>query len=119
MRFGDRLRQLRKARNLTLRALADKVQINFTYLSKIENGKLDYGDYPSDELILKLARELGADPDELLFVAEKIPEWIKKRILQRSGAFRKLASLDDDTLDRVLEGLANHTRTGQRREKSR
>ena len=40
MTFGERVRQLRKAKNLTLRDLAAKVKINFTYFSKIENQKI-------------------------------------------------------------------------------
>ena len=38
MSFGWRVRQLRKAKDLTLRDEASKVGINFTYLSKIEIG---------------------------------------------------------------------------------
>ena len=47
MTFGERLRQLRKAKNLNQSELADKVGINFTYLSKIENEQLDFAQYPS------------------------------------------------------------------------
>ena len=48
-------RELCKARNLTLRDLAAKVGVGFSYLSRVENAKLEYGDYPSDALICKLA----------------------------------------------------------------
>lgn len=105
MTFGERIRGLRKAQNLTLRALAVKLKINFTYLSKIENGKLDFGDYPSEDLIRKLAKFLGTDADELLLLAEKIPPHIKKRVIERPDAFRKFANLDDETLDRLLEEI--------------
>jgi HTH-type transcriptional regulator, competence development regulator len=105
MTFGERIRELRRAKNLTLRALADKLKINFTYLSKIENGKLDFGDYPSEDLIRKLAKVLGTDADELLLLAEKIPAHIKKRVIERPDAFRKFANLDDKTIDKLLEGL--------------
>ena len=50
--FGERIRELRKAKNLTLRDVAAKVKVSFTYVSKIENHKLDFGEYPSEELIL-------------------------------------------------------------------
>src|SRR5579885_3812871 len=66
MTFGERLRELRKAKNLGQRALADMVDINFTYLSKIENGRLDFAQFPSEDLIRKLAKALDADEDELL-----------------------------------------------------
>jgi HTH-type transcriptional regulator, competence development regulator len=79
MTFGERIRELRQVKNLTLRDLAKKVRVTFTYLSKIENQKLSFGEYPSDDLIVKLARVLDADPDELLLLAEKIPEAIRKR----------------------------------------
>jgi hypothetical protein len=38
----------------------------------------------------------------LLILAKKAPSQIKKRVLERSDAFRKLAGLDDEALDRVL-----------------
>jgi transcriptional regulator with XRE-family HTH domain len=105
MTFGERVRELRKAKNLTLRDVAAKVDINFTYLSKIENGKLDFSDFPSEKLIRKLAKVLDGDVDELLLLAEKVPDEIKKRVIERPDAFRKIARLDDDTLDKLLEEL--------------
>ena len=102
MTFGERVRELRKAKRLTLRDVAAKVAINFTYLSKIENGRLDFSDAPSEKLIRKLAKALGGDVDELLLLAKKVPDRIRRRVLERPDAFRKLAALDDDTLDEVL-----------------
>ena len=107
MTFGERIRELRKAKNLTLRDVAAKVDINFTYLSKIENGKLDFSDFPSEKLIRKLAKALGGDVDELLLLAEKIPDEIRKRVVQRPDAFRKLARLDDKELDKLMEELGD------------
>ena len=106
MRFGERVRQLRQARKLTLRGLAARIGVGFTYLSKVENEKLDFADYPSTPLIRKLARALDADEDELLLLAQKIPEGIRRRVLQRPDAFRQLAQLDDQALDVLLAGLA-------------
>lgn len=105
MKFGERIRDLRKAKNLGQRALADKVGVSFTYISKVENSKLDFGDYPSEELIHKLAKALGADTDELLLLAKKIPDEIKNRVLERPDAFRKIAQLDDDELDKLLREM--------------
>jgi transcriptional regulator with XRE-family HTH domain len=105
MRFGTRLRELRKAKNFSQRDLAAAVKVNFTYISKIENGKLDFGDYPSEDLIRKLAKALDADADELLLLAKKVPDSIRKRIMQRPDAFRKFANLDDETIDRLLEEI--------------
>ena len=105
MTFGERIRELRQVKNLTLRDLAKKVRVTFTYLSKIENQKLSFGEYPSDDLIVKLARVLDADADELLLLAEKIPQAIRKRVLERPDVFRRMAALDDRKLDAVVEFL--------------
>ena len=105
MRFGPKIREFRKEKNLSLRALAEAVGVSFTYISKIENEKLDFGDYPSEESIRKLAKALDADADELLLLAQKIPEQIRKRVMERPDAFRKFADLDDDKLDELLEKL--------------
>src|SRR4051794_20065027 len=105
MTFGERIRELRKAKNLNQTELAEKVGINFTYLSKIENDKVESSEFPSEETIKKLAKALGADADELLLKAKKVPDSIKKRVIQRPDAFRKLANLDDEALDRLLKEI--------------
>ena len=91
MNFGEQVRQLRKAKNLTLRGLAGRVGVDFTYLSKIECGRLDFGDYPGEGLIVKLAKALGAEEEELMPMAEKVPESIRRRVIQRPDAFPQLA----------------------------
>jgi transcriptional regulator with XRE-family HTH domain len=100
-----RVPELRQGKSLTLRDLARIVQVTFTYLSKIENQKLSFGEFPSSDLIVELARVLEGDPDELLLLAEKVPATIRQRVLQRPDAFRKLAILNDQRLDDVLEYL--------------
>ena len=68
--FGKRLRELRKRASLTQRELADKVGINFTYLSKIESGAMPP---PSKRILFRLADALNIDREELLILAGKIP----------------------------------------------
>lgn len=103
--FGQKIRELRKAKGLGQRPVAAKVGINFTYLSKIENDKVDFAAFPSEETIRKLAKVLEADVDELLLMAEKIPDRIRKRVLERPEAFRLIADLDDKALDRLVETI--------------
>jgi len=105
MGFGNRLRAMRTAKGLSQRALGERVGVSFTYISKVENGKLDFGDYPSEDLIRRLAAALDADEEELLLLAEKIPEAIRRRFFERPDAFRLIARLDDQRLDRVLAFL--------------
>ena len=102
MTFGERVRQLRKAKDWTLRDLAGKVGVGFTHLSRVENEHLNFGDYPSDALIHRLADALDADEEELLILAKRVPERIRKRVIQRPDVFGALANCDDKTLDKVL-----------------
>jgi transcriptional regulator with XRE-family HTH domain len=102
MTFGDRVREFRRKKSWTLRDLAEKVGVGFTYLSRIENERLNYGDYPSDALIHRLADALDADEEELLILAKRVPEPVKKRLLQRPDAFRAFAACDDATLDKLM-----------------
>lgn len=110
MTFGQRVRELRRAKKLSLRTLAPKVGVGFTYLSKVENCKLDFGDYPSEALIRKLAVALDADLDELFLLAEIVPDRIKKRVMERPDAFRRLAELKDRELDVVLSQVGPNRR---------
>lgn len=100
--FGERVRELRHAKDWSLRDLAQKVGVGFTYLSRVENERLNFGDYPSDALIHRLADALEADEDELLVLAKRVPERIRKRVLQRPDVFGALANCDDKTLDKLL-----------------
>jgi HTH-type transcriptional regulator, competence development regulator len=102
MRFGQRIRELRHDKGWSLRDLAAKVDVGFTYLSRVETGRMSFGDYPSDALIHRLADALDADEEELLVLAQRIPERIKERVLQRPDAFGALADCDDKTLDKLL-----------------
>lgn len=103
MNLGERIRELRQAKRLTLRDLAAKVGVGFTYISKIENDKLEEGHGPSEKLLHLLAEELDADEEELLLLAERVPELIRKRVCERPEEFRRLASLDDQSLRRLME----------------
>jgi hypothetical protein len=40
-----------------------------------------------------------------LLLAEKIPEAIKRRVIERPDAFRKFATLDDEKIDELLARL--------------
>ena len=117
MTFGERVRELRHAKGLTLRDLAEHVDVGFTYLSRVENGRLNYGDYPSNALIHRLADALDADEEELLVLAERVPDRIKERVLQRPDVFGKLAELDDKSLDRVIATLDSKSRKSSRKAK--
>lgn len=103
--FGQRIRELRKSKDYSLRRLAPLVGVGFTYLSKVERGKMDFGEFPSVSLIRRLASVLEADEDELLLLSHKIPDSISKRIFDQPDAFRELSLCDCSTIDRIVADL--------------
>ncbi|HBJ34235.1 MAG TPA: XRE family transcriptional regulator [Planctomycetaceae bacterium] len=105
MQFGQKVRELRILRGLTQRSVADSLSVSVSYISKVENGKLHFGDYPSANFIHKLADELKADEDELLLLADKVPASIRQRIRQRPELFRQIAKMDKHALDRLESSL--------------
>ena len=107
--FGARLRELRTEAGFTLSKLAERCNIDFTYLSKIESGALPP---PSERVILQLAAALNADKDELLVLAGKIPADIiailKSREdleLLRAGRLTKTGGKTSQTFGQKLREL--------------
>ncbi|CAD75556.1 helix-turn-helix domain-containing protein [Rhodopirellula baltica] len=103
MQLGKRLRQLRNAQGLTLRELADRVSVGFTYLCKIETNKLEHGHSPSNRLLESLAQELDASAEELILLADRVPPSLADKVHAHPEAFIALAQLDDQQLNRVLQ----------------
>lgn len=71
MTFGQRIRELRLQHGLTQRQLATQAGVDFTYLSKIENDRLEHT--PSIKTLQDLARILEVDELELMELANKVP----------------------------------------------
>ncbi len=69
--FGELIKQARKEKKYNQRELADKLGIDFTYLSKLENER---GNPPKEDIIRQLAQYLDLDEDKLIFLAGKIRE---------------------------------------------
>lgn len=115
MRFGERVRELRKQKKMTLRDVAPLVGVGFHYLSKVENEKLDFGQFPGESLIGKLAEVLDGDESELLLLAQKVPDPIRRRVLERPEVFSALACCDDATLDKVMGAIQQRRKIKPRR----
>src|SRR5260221_10310472 len=95
MEFGQRLRNLRKQKNLSQRDLAARVGIDFTYLSKIEGG---HSDPPSEVIIRRIAQVLEADEDELINLAGKVPKDLKAVLEESPQAVELLRVLSERKL---------------------
>ena len=85
-RFGRKIKKLRTKANLSLRDIAGKIGISFTYLCKVEKGSLPP---PSEKIIYALADVFKIDQNELLNLAGKVPpdkaQYIKKKALEEFG----------------------------------
>ena len=74
--FGLLIRKLRKAKRLTLRELADFVDVSYVNIAHIENGRSG----ASRKVIKNLAEALDYDADKLLAAADEIGEDVEKII---------------------------------------
>jgi transcriptional regulator with XRE-family HTH domain len=72
MEFGQILRELRTKAGIGIKRLAPELKVNYTYLSKLENGEIN----PSAELVDRVANYFDYNRDTLLLSAGKIPEEI-------------------------------------------
>ncbi len=68
--FGSILREKRRMSGLSQRELAEKVGVDFSYISKLENGRLPA---PAAETVARLAKVLACPVEELLSAAKKLP----------------------------------------------
>lgn len=105
MKFGTKVRATRIRRGMTQQELAKRMRVSVSYISKVENERLHFGDYPSERFIHRLADELETDEDELLLLADKIPSCIRQRIRERPGLFRAIAEMDKTDLERLSKQL--------------
>ena len=68
--FGKRLREARRDKGYSQRELASLVDVDYTYLSKLENNRADYP--PKEDVIRALAHHLELDAEELSYLAGRI-----------------------------------------------
>jgi HTH-type transcriptional regulator, competence development regulator len=117
-RFGDAVRNARTGKQISLRRVARLVAISPTYLSKIERGEQPA---PADEKIVKLAEQLGCEPDELFLLAGRLPVDVQNAILahprEMSALVRGAADLPPvaiEKLTREAVQLISRSRTLRR-----
>jgi len=113
--LGRQLRELRKAKNLTLRELAERAGLDFTYLSKIENDRPGYR--PSESAIRDLAKQLDADADELVLLANRLPRLLEKKITKVPHAQTFLMSASSLSAEdwQAVDALVQELRKKKRR----
>ncbi len=106
--FGPTVRDIRERlrrddRRYSVRQVAQRVGIEPAYLSKIERSEVAP---PSEATTVRLAAELGQDPDVLLALAGKVSgdlqEIIRKRPRLFADLIRQLKKAPDDAVLRVV-----------------
>ncbi len=115
MQFGTRVRIIRNQRGMTQLELANRMSVSVSYISKVENERLQFGDYPSEKFIHRLAFELEADEEELMVLANKVPESIRMQIRERPGLFRAIARMNASDLDRLTAELTGTKKVARAR----
>ncbi len=109
--FGENIRKLREQRmgsdqTFSLRQVAARCGVTPAYLSRVERGEVAP---PGEETLLKLAHELGEDPDVLLAQAGKISADLRSAILARPQLFaeliRAIKSMPDHAVLRIVRDV--------------
>lgn len=72
--FGRKLRELRLQRAMTLRDLATRAKLSYSFIGSLENGRFN----PSRESIMALSKALDADTNALLILGGFVPSDPKK-----------------------------------------
>ncbi len=112
--LGNRIRELRDARELSLREFARKLgHISAAHLSDIELGRR----FPSGELLAKMANVLGVSVEDLKSYDSRLPIDDLKRIAETDPALgfalRKL--VDKQVSSEISSTCSRRSRTGRNR----
>ena len=112
--FGDFVRETREALRqqeprFSVRQVAARIGVQPSYLSKVERG--DVGP-PSEATTLRLAEDLGEDPDVMLALAGKVSSDLLETIRKRPRLFADLIRELKDMPDRAVLRLVREVRDG-------
>ena len=93
--FGQTLKEIRRSKGVTQRQLATAVDVDFSYISKVENDRMPP---PAADTIVKICEKLGVPSDELLAMTGKMPTPIKEAISENPAAQQFLREAQTMTL---------------------
>lgn len=107
MRFGEILRKIRTHHNDSLRGLAEKTGIYFTYIAKIETGEKAI----TKEILEKLIEEYPLQKNELIdaYAEELLPDFVLEKIktpAKADAGLMAIKNIEEKELYSILfEGL--------------
>lgn len=91
MKLGTLIREKREQKGISLRKLAKICGVSPTYISNIENNKIDA---VSEAVMYIIARELDFDADTIVVDMGKIPAWVKPYVLQNWPIYKEFIQED-------------------------
>ena len=97
--IGALIRKLRKEKGLTQRALAAAVGIHHTYLSKLENGRVDVT--PTAENLIAMAAVFGIDQDSFLAQCGRTPESVQTVLRDNPDCISNIISPESTRMEDV------------------
>lgn len=112
--FGKYMREkrlsiLRQNGAFTLRQVAKAVNVQPSFISKVENGQV----LPSEGKIVELAKVLREDPDVLLALAGKVSKELREVIIRRPQLFAQVIRELKDAPDHALLRVVREVRDGK------
>jgi transcriptional regulator with XRE-family HTH domain len=114
MKFGKKIRRLREERNLSIAQFARSVGMSPTYLAPIER---DVFPPPAEVKVVRIARALNQDPDELLALAGRIAADLRRIIHRQPKQAAKLLRAIDGLAVEDIEELAETAKRKTRRDR--
>ena len=113
--FGQHVRAVRERRQegdpqYSLRKVAERVGVEPSYLSKVERGEVAP---PSEATIVRLAEDLGEDPDVLLAMAGKVSGDLQDIIRRRPRLFAELLRELKTAPEHAILRLVREVRDGE------
>lgn len=113
--LGSHIRERREGlrrgdRRYSLRQVAQRIGLEPAYLSKIERGEVPP---PSEAATVKLAMELGEDPDVLLAMAGKVSGDLQEIIRKRPKLFAELLRELKQAPDGAILRIVREVRDGE------
>jgi len=126
MSFGKVLQRIRRSKGMTQREVANKIDMDYSYFSRLENDRFDSN--PTRDTIDKIAEALRCNDEErgeLLAAAGRIDEGIEKaaRIASEKPAvgklFRAIVRLPLDRIEELVEQIESELEQAPKAKKGR
>jgi transcriptional regulator with XRE-family HTH domain len=105
--FGTKLREYRRQADMSQRELARRIGRDFSYISKVENGRLPP---PAADTVVKICEVLNIEPNELLALTGKLPSDVQSSVSTSERAQRFLReaqefALSEEEWDSMIHSL--------------